>query len=101
MYRSTLGSLRTRLALAIPFATLLFTPSVRAVNMDILCTIQDSHISTLVVTRVGFEPTMSAAVAALRYPSATLLNLQVKESNLRLFAVAKHFNIKLTCATKI
>ena len=43
---------------------------------------------------------MSAAVAALRYPSATLLT-QVKESNLRLFAVAKHFNIKLTCTTKI
>jgi hypothetical protein len=26
---------------------------------------------------------------------------QVKESNLRIFAVAKHFNTKLTCATKL
>ena len=43
-------------ALRYPSATLLNLPSVRAVNMDILCTIQDSHISTLVVTRAGIEP---------------------------------------------
>jgi hypothetical protein len=29
-------------------------------------------------TRVGFEPTMSAAVAALRYPSATLRYKDIK-----------------------
>jgi hypothetical protein len=37
----------------------------------------------------------------MRLHSATLLKMQVKESNLRLFAIAKRFDIKLTCATKI
>jgi hypothetical protein len=75
--------------------------------MDILCTIQDSHISTLVVTRAGIEPAAHSlatlhtshfhvertrtVVASCSNPLSYLVNLQVKESNLRLFAVAKHF----------
>ena len=85
--------------------------------MDILCTIQDSHIFTLVVTRAGIEPAAHSlatlhtsyfrmertrtVVASCSNQLSYLVNLQVKESNLRLFAVAKHFNTKLTCATKI
>ena len=41
------------------FRHLTIFSSFRDVNTDILCTIQDSHIVSLVEVRIGFEPTMS------------------------------------------